>query len=303
MGNDVAIRENAPAMVRLSSEQLQYIAHTEFVPKSMRGNLPAILACVAMGRELGLGDMVSLRNIHVIDGRTALSAEVMVALVRSRGHSIQGNFSGESCTVAGKRIDNDDEITVTWTRQMAQDAGLVNKDNYKRYTPAMLWARGVSQLCRMLFADCFAGSTHTPEEITDGDYEDFQEIEDSAGEPQAVIDQSVSQEAALVSSEEARREPASPADAPSASAAQIKKLNVLVGTLREAGHITTEQVYRALGHEPVPGDDGEIHWSPLRESLSKEQASALIERLTALEAKVNEPSPFQAPASVGAHDD
>jgi hypothetical protein len=35
----------------------------------MRGNLPAILACVAMGRELGLGDMVALRTINVIDGR------------------------------------------------------------------------------------------------------------------------------------------------------------------------------------------------------------------------------------------
>jgi len=157
--------------VTLSAEQLQYIAHTEFVPKSMRGNLPAILACVAMGRELGLGDMVALRTIHVIDGRTALSAEAMVALVRQRGHSIQGNFSADSCTVTGKRADNGDEMTVTWTKQMAIDAGLANKSNWKSYAPAMLWARAVSQLSRMLFADCFAGSTHTPEEISDGDFE------------------------------------------------------------------------------------------------------------------------------------
>jgi hypothetical protein len=207
--SELAIREHAPAMVRLSSEQLQYIAHTEFVPKSMRGNLPAILACVAMGRELGLGDMVSLRNVHVIDGRTALSAEVMVALVRQRGHSIQGNFSGDSCTVAGKRIDNGDEITVTWTRQMAVDAGLVNKDNYKRYTPAMLWARGVSQLCRMLFEDCFAGSAHTPEEISDGDFEEF---DDSAGEPEASGSADVLSPVAV--SQAATGEPASPAEAP-----------------------------------------------------------------------------------------
>jgi hypothetical protein len=34
------------------------------------------------------------------------------------------------------------------------------------------------------------------------------------------------------------------------------------------------------------GEDGEIHWSPLRDHLSKGQASALIERLTALEERV-----------------
>jgi hypothetical protein len=75
-------------------------------------------------------------------------------------------------------------------------------------------------------------------------------------------------------------------DAAGITAAQIKKLNVLVGTLRDAGHITTEQVYKAMSREPVVSEDGELHWSPLRDSLSKDEASALIERLTALEAKV-----------------
>ena len=193
--NELAIRrEHAPAMVRLSSEQLQYIAHTEFVPKSMRGNLPAILACVAYGRELGLGDMVALRNVHMIDGRPSLSAEVMVGMVRDRGHSMRGNFSGDSCTAVGKRADTGDEIEVTWTRQMAVDAGLVSKNNWKSFPASMLWARAASQLCRMLFADCFAGSTHTPEELAAPDFEEteFAEIDapleltqDSVGEPQA----------------------------------------------------------------------------------------------------------------------
>lgn len=262
MGTDVAVREDAPATVRLSADQLQYIAHTEFVPKSMRGKLPAILACVAMGRELGLGDMVALNTIHVIEGRTSLSAEAMVGLVRKRGHSIQGNFSGDSCTVTGKRADNGDEMTVTWTKEMAEEAGLLGKDNYRKYRPAMLWARGVSQLCRMLFADCFAGATYTPEEIGDPDAFDSEPL---------VLDEAPEGE--------------------KASEPQLKKLNVLVGTLREAGHVNNEQLWRAMGREPEVSEDGALHWSPLRDSLTKEQASALIERLTRLEERVSEAAP------------
>jgi hypothetical protein len=64
---------------------------------------------------------------------------------------------------------------------MAQRAGLANKQVWKAYPEAMLWARAVSQLCRMLFPDCFAGGTYTPEEAPDADYV---ELEDSAGGPQ-----------------------------------------------------------------------------------------------------------------------
>ena len=73
------------------------------------------------------------------------------------------------------------------------------------------------------------------------------------------------------------------------TALMIKKLNVLVGTLREAGHITTEQIYRAMERDPSGYSevgDGELHWSPLRDSLTKAEAHALIERLTALEERV-----------------
>ena len=59
MSTALAVRE--PNQVLLTSDQLSYIAATEFVPPGLRGNLPAILACVAMGRELGIGDMVALR--------------------------------------------------------------------------------------------------------------------------------------------------------------------------------------------------------------------------------------------------
>lgn len=161
MSTDLVVREPQ----RLDVEQIRFIASTNFVPEHYRGKLPEIMACIATGRELGLGDLEALRQIYVVDGRPTLSAELMVKLVRRRGHSITGSVGPDEATVTGKRADNGDEMTVTWTLKMAQRAGIAGKTNWQRHPEAMLWARAVSQLCRMLFADCLAGISHTPEEI------------------------------------------------------------------------------------------------------------------------------------------
>jgi hypothetical protein len=83
-----------------------------------------------------------------------------------------------------------------------------------------------------------------------------------------------------------------------ATVKQTKMLDVLVGKLRDAGQITTQQLYAAISKERnIDADDmmkliggrdteGVLHWAPLRESLTKAEASALIERLSALEEKV-----------------
>lgn len=79
------------------------------------------------------------------------------------------------------------------------------------------------------------------------------------------------------------------------SANQIKKLNVLVGQLREADRLHTEHLYAAVGRmrdvdpedlaRAMPGaidGEGSLHYGPLRDTLSKAEASNLIDRLTKL---------------------
>lgn len=94
--------------------------------------------------------------------------------------------------------------------------------------------------------------------------------------------------------------PDAPAEAPTAkkiTAAQKKRLNVFMGTLRDPGHITNEQLYRACGQDPQEGLDekGELHFSPLRDSLTYEQADELIGRLTRYEQSVKSGQTFRAP--------
>lgn len=84
-------------------------------------------------------------------------------------------------------------------------------------------------------------------------------------------------------------EPAAPST-DEASAAQRKKLDVLVGHLRDGVSLTTEHLYRALNRPLVVSDDGVLHWSPLRDSLSKSEASELIDRLEKFESKPGAPA-------------
>lgn len=294
MGTDVDVRNgDSQQLAVLTNDQLQYIARTEFVPPGLRGNLPAILACVATGRAIGIADMTALRSIHIIDGKATFSAELMVQLVRRRGHSIVGSVTDGEATVTGTRVDNGDAMTVTWTSGMAERAGLLKKSNWAKYPESMLWARAASQLCRMLFADCFAGATYTPEEI--GDEASLPEDEapllaSSVGEPEGgTLDapaSSVSQTNGDDTPAGTVVESASPT-VKLASDARKRKLNVLVGQLRdEGGHITTEQIWRSVGREPTPDADGVVHWRTLRDMLTQEEASELIDRLVKFETKV-----------------
>src|SRR5262245_21384901 len=105
-------------------------------------------------------------------------------------------------------------------------------------------------------------------------------------------------------------EPGAPLSPPSASAEapkkappaplkptkrQGEKLNVLVVHLRDAGAITTEHLWSAVATmrsvdvdmmiELLHGrdDEGVLHWGPLIPSLTREEASSLIDRLERLE--------------------
>lgn len=107
----------------------------------------------------------SLTYVIVINGKATLNAEGRVALIRKAGHSITGEATPEHAVVHGKRRDTGDEMSVEWTMEMARRAGLDKQGPWRQYPEAMLWARAVSQLSRMLFADVLMGVSYDPEEM------------------------------------------------------------------------------------------------------------------------------------------
>ena len=168
----------------------QRISNTPFVPTALRGKNEAVLACVLYGAELGLGPMQSLNSIHVIEGRTAMSPELMRAMVARHGHRIDViENSATACEVKGIRSDTGSMATVRWTMEDAKLAGLSGKNNWKTYPRAMLLARATSELCRIVFPDVIAGLSYTPEEVSSIAGVDY--VEQVMEQPAAFIEQKV----------------------------------------------------------------------------------------------------------------
>ena len=154
----------------LMKEQVEtYIAKSSIVPSAYRGKTADIIVAGLAGRAFGWDVITSLNNYHVIEGKASLRPEAMLALVRRSGHSVTIRmFDGEGgrcAEVKGKRADNGDEHTSTFSLEDARRAGLIGKKNWQQYVDAMLTWRAVSALCRFLFPDVVQGAGYVPEEL------------------------------------------------------------------------------------------------------------------------------------------
>lgn len=146
------------------------LAKTMFASKMFAGygNDAAVLSTVMLGRELGLPAIASLRQIHVIEGRHGLSAQLMVALVMRSGlaeyfHPVE--VSDTSVTYETKRKGAPSSVKLTHTIEMARQAQLVKPNsNWEKVPTDMLVARCSSRLCRLVYPDIIGG-LYTPEEL------------------------------------------------------------------------------------------------------------------------------------------
>lgn len=173
--NEIAIRGNVDlAVLAPLGDFAQQIAKTEFVPATLRNRPEAVLACFMTGQELGIAPMQSLRQIDIIEGRPALRAELMRAIVLDRGHSLWfgdgAEFTSTRVVAYGQRKDGGPVIRVEWNMDMAKKAGLDGKKNWRTMARQMLSARATSEVCRLTFPDVIAGMGYTKEELEDGDF-------------------------------------------------------------------------------------------------------------------------------------
>ena len=156
----------SPGEWQAMKQQAEVIAKSGLAPKSV--STPDKILVIAMkARELALPPMQGLSHIHIVEGRPALSAELMVALVQRAGHKLRVlETSSRKCVVEGVRADDPRHPSrVEWTMEDAKTAGVANKGPWKSYPAAMLRARAISALCRFAFADVLMGASYVPEEL------------------------------------------------------------------------------------------------------------------------------------------
>lgn len=125
----------------------------------------ACFAIIARGHELGLPPMTSANSIYVVDGKTTMSGQLMLALcMRDADLEYEINRrDAEGAEIVVKRPGKAPQ-TFSFDKEDAKRAGLLRKSNWKKYPTAMYWWRAVSDACRSYCPDVVTGM-YTPEEI------------------------------------------------------------------------------------------------------------------------------------------
>jgi len=122
---------------------------------------------VMAGSELGLPPFASMSGIHIIQGKPTLGSNVMATLVKNdpRYNYRIKQCDDKACVLEwyedGRKVGE-----AGFTIQEAQNAGLTTKDNWKKYTSDMLFARAISRGARRFAPGIFGGApVYTPDEM------------------------------------------------------------------------------------------------------------------------------------------
>lgn len=151
-------------------ERIRYaevLAKADLLPAQFRGKPGNVLMAMEFGSAMGLTPLVSMLNIHVIEGKPSSSATLIAALITGAGHTLTVSDPDPARAVAEivRRDRPGHTYRSTWTIERAQRAGLVGKDTWKKYPEAMLRARAITEVCRAACPELLLGVRYTPEEL------------------------------------------------------------------------------------------------------------------------------------------
>lgn len=134
--------------------------------KKMGGE--GIFAIVETAKSLGIDPRQALSGgLYYVKGKVEMSARMMNTLIRSKKHSVsRDSRSNENiCILHGKRADNGDIWSASFSLEEARRAGLLANSVWKLYPEDMLFARALSRLARQLFPDII-GNCYVEGEIS-----------------------------------------------------------------------------------------------------------------------------------------
>lgn len=139
-------------------EFAKVLADSGMVPKAYVSKPAAIISTWQLATELNVGLMQALQGVSNINGTPAVFGDLGWALVQNHPdfvdsiEDIQDTFA--VCTLKRKgRTD----VTRKYTLDMAKNAMLMGKDNWKNHPRRMLQWRARSWAMRDLFADALKG--------------------------------------------------------------------------------------------------------------------------------------------------
>lgn len=137
-----------------------------------------ILMITLLAQAEGTHPIKALMSYEIIQGQPALKASEALARYMDAGGTIKWIKSDRDSAKAIFSHPSSGEFEYEYDTQDATDAGLINKDNWKKNKKAMLRARCTSAGIRMSYPRCL-NNLYTSEEATDFDQpkEEIEEVQ------------------------------------------------------------------------------------------------------------------------------
>lgn len=120
----------------------------------------AALMIMLTGRSLGIDPVAAMRGTHIVSGKSVLSSDMMVGIVRKSGVCeswVVIESTHEKCVIETRRKGDDTPVRHAWTIEMAKRANLAGKGTWAAYPHSMLRARCSAELARMVYPDFLFG--------------------------------------------------------------------------------------------------------------------------------------------------
>jgi hypothetical protein len=127
-------------------------------------NADQALALMALCQAEGIHPMTAVRDYHIIKGRPSLKSETMLARFIQAGGRVEWIQLSDKKAEATFSHPKGGTITLDWTIERGQTAGLANGDNWRKYPRAMLRSRLISEGVRTVYPSIVQG-IYTPEEL------------------------------------------------------------------------------------------------------------------------------------------
>lgn len=174
--------------------------------KDARDQAQAIVK-ILYGRELGFSPVISMSGIHIIEGKPALSANLLGAMVKRSG-KYDYRIVTLTDTACSLEFTQDGKVSGTsdFTMNDANRAGVVRQGSgWTKYPRNMLFARALSNGAKMFCPELSACPVYVPEELgADVNAEGEVTTLPKSARPVEVIEREIVIEAPKVTEEEAR---------------------------------------------------------------------------------------------------
>lgn len=128
-----------------------------------------IFPILVASKNLNIDPFLALEGgLYYVKGKVEMKAQLMNAIIRKAKHSVTKDKRSDDtiCILHGKRSDNGDTWTESFSIKDAEKAGLMKNITWQNYPRDMLFNRALSRLARQLFPDVI-GSCYVEGEIKD----------------------------------------------------------------------------------------------------------------------------------------